>query len=75
MSGAAGWQDICGSGYSRAVVAAAARQWRCLHEGSGGSAEVTAGWRWQCGGIRVVLVEAVHWQRQQSGHGSVAAAG
>ncbi len=43
MSGAAGWQDIGGSSYSRAVAVAAARQQRCLNEGGGGSAEAGAG--------------------------------
>ncbi len=75
MSGAAGRQDIGGSGYSRAVAAAAAQQrWR-QHEGSGGSAEVGAGQRRQRGGTREVLAVAARWQRRQSGSGSTAAAG
>jgi hypothetical protein len=75
MSGVAGRHDIGGSGYSRAVAVAAARQRRCLHKGSGGSAEAGAGQRWQRGNNRVVLAVAAHWQRQQSGGGSAAAAG
>ncbi len=43
MSGVERRQDIDGSCYSRAVAAAAAQQWRCLHKGIGGSAEMVAG--------------------------------
>jgi hypothetical protein len=43
MSRVAGRQDIGGSGYSRAVAAAAARQRWFLHEGGGSSAVAGAG--------------------------------
>jgi hypothetical protein len=43
MSGAEGRQDFGGSCYSKAVAAAAAQQWRHLHKGTGGSAEMVAG--------------------------------
>ncbi len=43
MSGVAGRQDIGGSGYSRVVAAAAARQWWCLHKDGGRIAEAGAG--------------------------------
>jgi hypothetical protein len=45
MSGVEGRQDIGGSCYSRAVAAAAARQWRHLRKGIGSSAETVPGWQ------------------------------
>jgi hypothetical protein len=52
----AGRQDIGIGGGGRAVVAEAAWQWQCLHEGGGSSAEAAARRQQQRGGSRVVLV-------------------
>jgi hypothetical protein len=66
MSGVAGRQDIGGSGYSRVMAAAAARQWRRLQEGGSSSTEVGAGQRRQRGGNRAVLAAAERWQQRGS---------